>query len=49
MSIVVCGGQGGGQPVTQPSSNLLGVEEVTVQLDGGGGLGGPLAGSLPVY
>ena len=49
MPIVVCGCQGRGQRVTQPPNNTLEVKEVTIQLDGSDRMGGPLAGSSPVY
>ena len=46
---MVCGGQGRGQPVAQPPYNSLGVKKKTVQFDGASHVGGPLAGSPPVY
>ena len=49
MPVVVCDGQGRGEPVTQPPDDSLGVKEVTVQFDSGSGVGGPLAGGPPVY
>jgi len=48
MSEVVCGGEGGSEPVPQPSDEAGGVEELTFQFDWGYRGGGPLSGGPPV-
>jgi len=48
MPEVMGGGEGGGEPVPQPSNDAAGVKELCLQFNGGCGGGAPLAWGPPV-